>query len=129
MMVTPIVESLCIFSKCSDENGVSRTTNSSWPRSFMTTSAARSIKLSDIPWAIDATLPAEHGQTTICFGAAEPEATGENQSSLPHTTKRSGSQFRCLTNAALAASGPEGSLRSCSVASTTLAADDINRYT
>ena len=30
-----------------------------------------------------AKVPIEQGQITICFGAAEPDATGENQSSRP----------------------------------------------
>lgn len=50
---------------------------------YDTTSAARSIRLSLMPCAIAATVPVEQGQITMVRGAADPDATGENQSSLP----------------------------------------------
>jgi hypothetical protein len=53
--------------------------------SFSMTSAARSIRLSDRPWAIAASVPIEHGHTTMASAGFEPEATGAFQSSRPNT--------------------------------------------
>ena len=103
MIVTPIFESLSMFSRCKVEKGVSRTTNKSCPLSFKTTSLARSIKLSDIPCAIAPSEPIEQGQTTICFGALEPDATGENQSSFVHIVSFSVDTFRCVDKSVFAA--------------------------
>ena len=86
MMVTPSRASFSMFSRWIAEKGLSRGTRMSWPRSLITTSAARSSRLSEVPLAMAETVPMEQGQTTICLGAAEPEATGENHSSLPQAT-------------------------------------------
>ena len=73
----------------------------SCPRSFSTTSAPRSIKLSEAPIATADNVPVEQGQIIICLGAAEPEATGENHSSLPQTIICSGcAAKRSVKNAA-----------------------------
>ncbi len=55
-----------------------RGTKIRWPRSLITTSAARSSKLSDAPTAIAETVPRLQG-TLSFLGAADPEATGLNR--------------------------------------------------
>ncbi len=75
-----------MFSRWMAEKGLSRGTRINWPRSLITTSAARSSRLSEAPLAMADTVPMEQGHTTICFGAAEPDATGENHASLPQAT-------------------------------------------
>ena len=98
----------------------------SCPRSLMTTSAARSTRLSLAPVAIADKVPVEQGHTTICFGAAEPDATGENHSSLPHAMIWPALASKRLVKKAATASGLLGNLRFSSVANTTLAADEIS---
>src|SRR5690606_41622804 len=84
-MVTPRLDSLCMFSRWMLERGLSRGTRISWRRSLRATSAARSIRLLLAPQAIADSVPVLQGQTTMAEGAPEPEATGLVQSGLPYT--------------------------------------------
>ena len=74
-----------MFSRCSEENGVSRGTRMSLRPSFSVTSAARSMRLSERPAATAASVPTVQGQMTMASGGLDPEATGANQSSRPNT--------------------------------------------
>src|SRR3972149_11832540 len=77
---TPSLASFSIFSRCIALRGVSRGTRTSLPPSFMTQSAALSMRLPDAPEAILARVPMEHGQTIIVFGIEEPLARGDHTS-------------------------------------------------
>jgi len=72
-----------MFSKWITESGVSLGTKINCPRSLRTTSAARSIKLSDNPMETAANVPMEHGQITILRRPPEPDANPEYQSKRP----------------------------------------------
>ena len=65
-----------MFSAWTRESGVSRRPRTSRRRSFRQTSAARCRRPRDVPCAIAASVPAEHGRTAIPRVRNEPEEIG-----------------------------------------------------
>src|SRR5690554_2318606 len=114
-----------MYSKWIADSGISRGTTISWPRSLITTSAARSIKVSLLPVAIALKVPVEHGHTTMRLGADDPEAMGENHSSFPYTCNCSDVTLKRSRNCSAIAAGAAGKRQLSSVANTTRAALDI----
>ena len=73
------------------------------------------------------TVPIEQGAITICLGAADPDATGENQSSRELSSiVPSAAAKRCSSQRAQA-SASVGQVSPSSVAITTRAASESNR--
>ena len=64
------------FSRWTTLSGVSRGTTTSVRRSLSMTSAARVRSVSEMPWAMRAAVPIEHGTTTIACHPALPLAKG-----------------------------------------------------
>ena len=76
MMVAPACASRSMFSSWMVEWGVSRTTMMSLRRSLSMTSAARSMRSSQTPFATVASVPDVQGQITIASGGFDPLAGG-----------------------------------------------------
>ena len=75
------------FRSCGRLMGVSRGTTTSGRFSLSMTSAARSTRLRDSPWAMPASVFIEHGTTTIPPQRWLPLAIGAPRSRLLCTTK------------------------------------------
>ena len=73
--MTPIMDSLCIFSSAIGENGISLGAKINILRSFIITLAARVIRLSAIPHDIFARVFILHGVIIIASAPYDPEAT------------------------------------------------------
>jgi len=87
-MVAPARVSRVMFSRWMSDSGVSRGTRMSGRRSLSATSAARSTRLRDVPAAMEAMVPMEHGQTTIPADGADPEAGVAPRSSESYSSTR-----------------------------------------
>src|SRR3989338_6022606 len=93
-MWTPISDRYCKFFRCTGESGLYRGTRISGRFSFSATEAARWIRFSVSPVAIDAAVDVLQGITTIASARAEPLDTRAVKSSLAETVSRLPARYR-----------------------------------
>ncbi len=110
MMTAPACDRRSMFSRWMVEKGVSRTTRISLRRSLSATSAARSIRSSQIPLATEARVPVVQGQMTTASGGFEPLATGAVHCWRPNTCNCPGRAEKCAREIALHLTGLPGQL-------------------
>ena len=91
---------------CVRASGVSRGHTTSRLRSFSATSAARTIKLSAIPFAIFPSVFIEHGATAIASKRNEPLAGGARKSSSLKNFTQSAAEESNIASADSASAAP-----------------------